>query len=247
VAPDPYAHLPVFPVRAVVPFAAGEGEWLREGIRNVGRSDAALAAELLLALAPIQAHAVRRPVAYQLTVGDAGTWRVSLKDMEAAIESGAPEAKVAFRVSGTAGELAALFAGGGRRKLAAHIEGSRLALRRLARARREAPTLAQAFAAGGDFSLRAILALLGSVAPEGGRSVVAFDDGDSPVTAVATRRGAVVLRSGIEQPQATVHGAERDLVALLVGLAPSNPVRVSGDITHASAFVTRLQRAQGLV
>jgi hypothetical protein len=76
---------------------------------------------------------------------------------------------------------------------------------------------------------------------------VAFDDGDSPVTAVATRRGAVVLRSGIEQPQATVHGAERDLVALLVGLAPSNPVRVSGDITQASAFVTRLQRAQGLV
>jgi hypothetical protein len=246
-APDPYAHLPAFPVRAVVPFAAGEGEWLREGIRNVGRSDAALAAELLLALTPVQAHAVRRPVAYQLTVGDAGTWRVSLKDMEAAIEAGASEAKVAFRVSGSAGDLAALFAGGGRRKLAAHTGGSRLALWRVARARREAPTLAQAFAAGGDFSLRAILALLGSVAPEGGRTVVAFDDGDSPVTAVATRRGAVVLRSGIEQPQATVHGPERDLIALLVGLAPSNPVRVSGDITQASAFVTRLHRAQGLV
>ena len=246
-APDPYAHLPAFPVKAVVPLAAGDGAWLRDGIRNVGRSDAALAAELLLALTPIQAHAVRRPVAYQLTVGDAGTWRVSLKDMESTIEPGVSDAKVAFRVSGTAGELAPLFAGGGRRKLIAHVEGSRMSLWRLARARRETPTLAQAFAAGGDFSLQAILALLGSVVPEGGRTVVAFDDGDSPVTAVATRRGAVVLRSGIEQPQATLHAPERELVALLVGLAPTTPVRVSGDVTQATAFVTRLQRAQGLV
>jgi hypothetical protein len=246
-APDPYAHLPAFPVKAVVPLAAGDGAWLRDGIRNVGRSDAALAAELLLALTPIQAHVVRRPVTYQLTVGDAGTWRVSLKDMESAIEPGVSDAKVGFRISGTAGELAPLFAGGGRRKLTAHAEGSRMALWRLARARREAPTLAQAFAAGGDFSLQAILALLGSVVPEGGRTVIAFDDGDSPITAVATRRGAVVLRSGIEQPQATLHGSERELVALLVGLAPTTPVRVSGDVTQAAAFVTRLHRAQGLV
>ena len=246
-APDPYAHLPAFPVKGLVPLAAGDGAWLRDGIRNVGRSDAALAAELLLALTPIQAHVARRPVSYQLTVGDAGTWRVSLKDMESVIEPGVSDAKVAFRISGTAGELAPLFAGGGRRKLTAHVEGSRRALRRLARARREAPTLAQAFAAGGDFSLQAILALLGSVVPEGGRTVVAFDDGDSPVTAVATRRGAVVLRSGIEQPQATLHGSERELVALLVGLAPTTPVRVSGDVTQAAAFVTRLHRAQGLV
>jgi chromosome segregation ATPase len=247
VAPDPLAHLPTFPVRAVVPFAAGDGSWLREGLRNVGRSDPALGAELLLALTAIQAHAMRRPVAYQLTVGDAGTWRVELRDLQATIEPGASGSKVAFRVSGTAGELAALFAGGGRRKLTAHIEGRRLALWRLARARRLAPTLAQAVAAGGDFSLQAILALLGSVAPEGGRTVVAFDDGDSPITAVATRRGAVVLRPGIEQPQATLHGPEQDLVALLVGLAPAAPVRVSGDVAHATAFVTRLHRAQGLV
>jgi hypothetical protein len=92
-----------------------------------------------------------------------------------------------------------------------------------------------------------MLALLGIVATEGGRSVVAFDDGDQPITAVATRRGAVVLRSGIEQPQATLHAPEQDLVALLAGLAPAAPIRVSGDMAQAAAFVTRLHRAQGLV
>jgi hypothetical protein len=246
-APDPYAHLPVFEVKAVVPFAAGDGSWLRDGIRQVGRTDAALGAELLLALTPVQAHAARRPVAYQLTVNDAGTWRVEIEDLSSTISAGASDSKVAFRVNGTAGELAALFAGGGRRKLAAHIEGSRMALWRLSRARRQPPTLAQAVAAGGDFSLQAMLALLGAVATEGGRTVVAFDDGDQPITAVATRRGAVVLRSGIEQPQATLHGPEQDLVALLAGLAPSAPIRVSGDMAQAAAFVTRLHRAQGLV
>jgi hypothetical protein len=246
-APDPYAHLPAFEVKAVVPFAAGDGSWLRDGIRQVGRTDAALGAELLLALTPVQAHAARRPVAYQLTVNDAGTWRVELEGLSSTISAGASDSKVAFRVNGTAGELAALFAGGGRRKLAAHIEGSRMALWRLSRARRQPPTLAQAVAAGGDFSLQAMLALLGAVATEGGRSVVAFDDGDQPITAVATRRGAVVLRSGIEQPQATLHAPEQDLVALLAGLAPAAPIRVSGDMAQAAAFVTRLHRAQGLV
>ena len=76
---------------------------------------------------------------------------------------------------------------------------------------------------------------------------MAFDDADSPITAVATRRGAVVLRSGIEQPQATLHAPEQELVALLVGLAPAVPVRVSGDVQQAAAFVMRLHRAQGLV
>jgi hypothetical protein len=231
----------------VVPWASGDGSWLRDGIRQVGRADPALGAELLLALAPVQAHVARRAVAYRLTVNDVGTWRVALSDMDAEIEQGASDAKVAFRVSGTPGELAALFAGGGRRKLKAHVEGGRLALWRVARARTRPPTLAQAVAAGGDFSLRAVLALLAVAAPEGGRSVVAFDDGDAPVTAVATRRGAVVLRSGIEQPQATLHGTEQDLVALLVGLAPAVAVRVSGDAAQASGFVTRLHRAQGLV
>jgi hypothetical protein len=231
----------------VVPFAAGDGAWLREAIRQVGQADAALGAEVLLALAPVQAHAIRHRVAYQLTVNEAGTWRVELNDMDAAIEPGASEAKVAFKLSGTPGQLAAVLAGGGRRKLKAHIEGSRMALWRVARARRQAPTLAQAVAAGGDFSLQAVLALLSAVAPEGGRSVVAFDDGDSPITAVATRRGAIVLRSGIEQPQATLHAPEQELVALLVGLAPATPIRVSGDVAQAAAFVTRLHRGQGLV
>jgi hypothetical protein len=92
-----------------------------------------------------------------------------------------------------------------------------------------------------------VLALLAANAPEGGRTVIAFDDGSSPITAVATRRGAIVLRSGIEQPQATLHGPSQELVALLVGLAPAVPIRVSGDVAQATAFVTRLHRAQGLV
>ena len=123
-----------------------------------------------------------------------------------------------------------------------------MALWRVARARRLAPTLAQAVAAGGDFSLQAVLALLTAVAPEDGRgAIVAFDDGDSPITAVATRRGAIVLRSGIEQPQATLHAPEHELVAMLAGLAPDAPIRVSGDVAQASAFITRLHRGQGLV
>ena len=107
-----------------------------------------------------------------------------------------------------------------------------MALWRVCRARREAPTLAQAVAAGGDFSLQAVLALLAAVAPEGGRgSVVAFDDADSPITAVATRRGAIVLRSGIEQPQATLHAPEHGArrAARRPG-ARRRPIRVSGDV-----------------
>src|SRR5207248_2560271 len=141
-APDPLAHLPEYPLKAVAPWAAGDGSWLREGIRQVGRADPALGAELLLALAPVQAHVARRPVAYRLTVGDVGTWRIALGEMDAEIEPGTSDAKVAFRLSGTPGELAALFAGGGRRRLKAHVEGRRMALWRLTRARREAPTLA---------------------------------------------------------------------------------------------------------
>jgi hypothetical protein len=56
-----------------------------------------------------------------------------------------------------------------------------------------------------------------------------------------------VLRGGIEQPQATLHGPEQDLVALLAGLAPAAPIRVSGDMAQATAFITRLHSAQGLV
>jgi hypothetical protein len=155
---------------------------------------------------------------------------------------------VAFRLTGTPGELAAIFAGGGRRKLRAHIEGSRMKLWRVSRASRQGPTLAQAVAAGGDFSLQAVLALVTAVAPDAGAgAIIAFDDGDSPITAVATRRGAIVLRRGIEQPQAILHAPEQELVALLVGLAPGTPIRVSGDAALASAFVTRLHRGQGLV
>ena len=71
--------------------------------------------------------------------------------------------------------------------------------------------------------------------------------GPTLAQAVAARRGAIVLRRGIEQPQAILHAPEQELVALLVGLAPSTPIRVSGDAALASAFITRLHRGQGLV
>jgi hypothetical protein len=243
--PQRDAHLPALPIRAVVP-SHDEGAWLREGIRRVGRGDPALATQLLLALVPAQAQVLRRDVAYRLTVGDVGTWRVALTGMEAVIEPGESDEWTAFRLSGSAGDIAALVAGGGRRKLTARVEGSRRALWRVARACRSAPTLAQAAAAGGHLSLRAVLALLAAVAPDGGRSSVTFDDGEQPITAVGTRGGAVILRTGPEQAGAVLRAPAEDLVALLIGLAPAHPIRVAGDVAQAASLVTRLHRAQGL-
>ena len=231
-----------------MPFAAGDGAMAARGDPPGRRADAALGAEVLLALAPIQAHAVRRTVAYQLTVNDAGTWRVALTDMQAAIEPGASDAKVAFRVSGTPGR-----AGGAvRRRRPAQAAGAPRGRPHGALARCRAPAPGADARPGGRGGRRLLAAggprAAHAVAPEDGRGgIIAFDDGDSPITAVATRRGAIVLRSGIEQPQATLHGPEQELVALLAGLAPGTPIRVSGDIAQASAFVTRLHRGQGLV
>jgi len=88
-APDPHAHLPALDIAPVVPVGTGDGAWLREAIRQVGNHDAALGAEVLLALAPIQAQVVRRKVAYQLTVNDAGTWRIAaLNTMHMSIATG---------------------------------------------------------------------------------------------------------------------------------------------------------------
>jgi hypothetical protein len=245
-APAQDTSLPVFPVPAVVPVEDADPTWLREGIRRVGRGDPALAAEILLALAPSQAQASRRDVAYQLTIPDTGTWRVMLRDGEASIEPGTTAGGTDFGVSGAPGDVAALLAGGGRRRVTARVEGSRVRLWRLARDRRVTPTLAQATAAGGRFPLRGVLALAASVAPDGDRTSVTFDSGTEQITAVGTRGGAVVLRTSREKSAATLQAPAADLVALLIGLAPEGTVRVIGDAEQAAALVARLHRAQGL-
>jgi hypothetical protein len=245
-APVQAPQVPTFAAPAVTPGEDAAGPWLSEAIRRVGRGDPGLAAEVLLALVPLQAQASRRDVAYQLTIPATGTWRVALRDNEAAIEPGTTAGATDFGISGSPGALAALLAGGGRRRISARVEGSRLRLRRLARDRRTTPTLAQATAAGGRFSLRAVLALTAAVAPEGDRGAVTFDTGAEQITAVGTRGGAVFLRTSPEKSTATLHGAASDLVALLIGLAPEAPIRISGDAAQAAALVARLHRAQGL-
>ncbi len=232
-------------VPVVVPSGGDQGAWLRESIGWVGKADPVLAAELLLALVPVQAHVARRDVVYELTIGGAGTWLVTLQDGSGRAQRHAPGGEAEFRVSGSPGEVASLLAGGGPRRLEARVEGRRRA-RALARSRRSVPTLAQAIAAGGSFGLRGVLALAANAAAPGAAGSLAFDAREHSVTVGATDDGPVLLRIGLHPADATLRAPVADLVALLVGLAPEGPIVVEGDEPAALSMLARLHRAQGL-
>ncbi len=154
-APEPApAEGAPFPARVVALEDRVENDWLARSIASLAGDQPRRAGQLLVALLPSQRLTARRALTYDLTVPEAGAFRVHLDRGQAQVERRTRPAtateEVALRIAGPAAALAPLAAGGARRRLrGARVEGSRWTLRRLLRTRRDPVSLA-ALARAGD-------------------------------------------------------------------------------------------------
>jgi len=142
-----------FPARVVVPEDRVENDWLARAIGDMAGDEPRRAGQLVIELLPSQRLTARRALTYDLTVQEAGAVRVHLDRGQARVERRTRPAtaseEVALRIAGPAAALAPLAAGGaGRRLRGARVEGSRRALRRLLRTRRDPVSLAELARAG---------------------------------------------------------------------------------------------------
>src|SRR3954469_14789150 len=82
----------------------------RIALRAMAREDPELAARLVLQTLPAAAARIPPPLRYELTVGDLGTWLVSVDDSGARMEQGA-DGEVDFRLWTDESGLAQMAAG----------------------------------------------------------------------------------------------------------------------------------------
>src|SRR5437870_2831258 len=88
----------------------------RTALRQMAREDPELAARLVLQSLPAAAARISPPLAYDLIVGELGTWRVAVTDAGATVErqeaaaNGAPS-EVDFRLETDPAGLAAMASG----------------------------------------------------------------------------------------------------------------------------------------
>lgn len=139
--------------------------WLAEALDRLIATDPERAASALTALIPAQAARSRRDLVYDLAVVGRGTWRVRLRSGAGTIGPllGGPasDRDVDFVVSGPAGSLVPLVAGGARRRLPGTlVTGRRRRLRRLLRDLRAPVTLADMVTAGSPVDAAVLLDLL---------------------------------------------------------------------------------------
>lgn len=115
--------------------------WLAKAVQTLAAHDPQAAAQLIVALLPVQRLLVTHDTDYDLTVSELGTFRVQLSAGAATVEP-RPEPgsrrEIDFHLEGPAGALGE-FAGGGIRKRpkGTHLDGSRRKLRRLLKELRE--------------------------------------------------------------------------------------------------------------
>ncbi|MEA2353341.1 MAG: sterol transfer family, partial [Thermoleophilaceae bacterium] len=82
----------------------------RIALRQMAREDPELAARLVLQTLPAAAARIRPPLRYELTVGELGTWLVSVDDAGARVERGT-DGEVDFKLSTDEAGLAQMAAG----------------------------------------------------------------------------------------------------------------------------------------
>src|SRR2546423_8056534 len=129
----------------------------RTALRQMTREDRELAARLVLQSLPAAAARISPPLAYDLIVGELGTWRVAVTDAGATVErrdpssdNGAP-AEVDFRLETDPAGLAAMAAGTSPLRL---MLGGRVRIR----GKRRRALKLRAMAGDGDLSLADALA-----------------------------------------------------------------------------------------
>lgn len=235
--------------------------WLAEAVASLDAEAPALAARLVEAVLPVQGLRSPDPLSYDLTIAGATTFRVTLGDGPATVASRPVPPRpgeIAFRLTGTATQLAALVAGGAsrRRPRGTDLDGSRRALRRLLKAQQRPVTLAEVQRSGAaadpELVLRALAACVrpdwtgehrftvtfALTGPEPGSWTVAVGPDGAEVLAEAPAGGAT----------ATVTLAPQTLLPLLGGFpAPDGSAAQASGNVHVIGLLRRwFDQAQGL-
>ena len=253
-APEPVVpELDPLPVAVLEPRREQLGartEWLAEALDRLVATDRERAASALTALIPAQAARSRRDLVYDLAVVGFGTWRVRLQSGTGTIGPllGGPasDRDIDFVVSGPAGSLVPLAAGGARRRLSGTlVTGRRRRLRRLLRDLRAPMGLGDLVAAGTPVDAAVLLELLALMVDPAWTADHAFVV-DYDVTGPDDRRWRVAVGEGartgpapeVRDAEATVTVPATALPALLAGVPL--PAGATATVTGSAESVALL-------
>jgi hypothetical protein len=233
--------------------------WLASAIDLLAAEDIRSAGAFLVSLLPDAARTLGGDLVYDLDLDGVGEFRVRLAGGRGTVamrgEGGPSDA--AFRIGGSIARLAPLGAGGAPRRLGgARVSGSRRALRRLLKARREPVDLGDLAAAGvvpdPELLLRTLAAAVRPSWTGDEEYAVAVDvPGHEPITVVAEpgRRlqiaGAPPSGGAVRAVLATSPAA---LLALLGRVEPpdGDDAMLTGEEEVMDTLLELLDRAQGL-
>jgi len=246
----------------VAPRRAGQA-WLATVIERLAVTDLTAAAELVIALVPVQGRLLGH-ARYDLAVSGAAPVRVTVEGarvdvrrLEAADAPGAAD----FRVTGSPAVLAPLVAGGVRRPVrvppGVRVEGRRRRLRRVLRSMRRPVRVDDLRAPGVAIDPGLILgALTAAIDPDwvrGHRFAVAFVLTDvQRAWCVAVADGSSQITEGDRpidgEPAATVRGSVDGVLALVAGdlTGPATPAKIEGSQPAVLFLLAWWDRAQGL-
>ena len=233
--------------------------WLASAIDLLAAEDIPSAGAFLVALLPDAARTLDGDLVYDLDLDGVGAFRVRLAGGRGTVAMRGEGARsdAAFRIGGSIARLAPLGAGGAPRRLGgARVSGSRRALRRLLRARRDPVDLGDLAAAGvvpdPELLLRALAAAVRPSWTGDEEYAVAIDvPGHEPITVVAEpgRRlqvaGAPPSGGAVRAVLATSPAA---LLALLGRVEPpeGDDAMLTGEEAVMDTLLELLDRAQGL-
>jgi ribonucleoside-diphosphate reductase beta chain len=219
----------------------------RTALRQMAREDPELAARLVLQTLPAAAALIPPPLRYELTVGELGTWLVTVDDGGARMEPGT-NGEVDFALSTDAEGLARLAAGASplRMMLGGHVRirgKRRRAVKLRAMASADGLSMADALAGGAQLDADAVYRSLAyMIDPEwtrGHRFTVAYE-----LLGAGGGRWFVHVNDGervrvtTEPPEGEVAGTTRVSVDTFKGL-------VSGAITPAQSMREQLADVDG--
>jgi len=209
----------------------GRTPWLTDALDRLVALDREHAAVALTALIPAQASRSRRDLVYDLAVVGSGTWRVRLQSGTGAVGPllGGPasDREIDFVLSGPAGALVPLAAGGARRRLPGTLAtGRRRRLRRLLRDLRAPMTLVDLIAGATTVDAAVLLELLAVMVDPAWTAEHAFIV-DYDVSGSGERHWRVAVGDGVRtgpapgvrDADATVSVPDTALAALLAGVA----------------------------
>lgn len=231
-----------------VDYGAAESPWLRTAIERLARSDPDRAADLLVALLPLQATA-GVDLTYVLTAPTLGAVRVVLASGAVNVERRPASLTADARISGSVGTLAPLVAGGGgRRARGVRIEGTKRPAKKLLR--RRAPVGLGDFALvtpapAPDLVLGALAAAVDPAWTRGHDFGVAYDVDGERWTVLAAPGEPLRVTGAYDEPHAATVAVTREtLLTVLQGAASG--AMVAGDRRAVDVLHAWFDRARGV-